>query len=338
MQTSPFFKDYGIDQQQTFHATLVPWLVRSQPPWLEPLNLPKSLNVGHINGEDQVPAVPGRMNHFVDPRQGSGLGLEIPQKDEHIAARFSVFPAVKDSVREQKTQQYFVPFPLQSSLPENPSQFDEGLGLSMVCPTHPCPDQFYGLYSAYGAQTMQGRMLLPMDVSIEGPIFVNAKQFNAILRRRRARAKAAKENKLAKARKPYLHESRHLHAMRRVRGCGGRFLNTKKDGNLKGNNPSPKGKAPPLSATAAVTSPSSEILQSDSLNLNSASGGSHITGSEVSSVYAQEDVEQYHIHGHLRPSVFQSLSNMMDGVHEGDNITHGKWGAAADGCCGLLKV
>ncbi|KAG4124671.1 hypothetical protein ERO13_D10G054100v2 [Gossypium hirsutum] len=125
-----------------------------------------------------------------------------------------------------------------------PSQVDYSKSIAHI-PLHYADPYFGGVVaSAYTPLAMihhqltmamlPARVPLPLELTRDEPIYVNAKQYQAILRRRQYRAKLEAQNKLIKVRKPYLHESRHLHALKRARGNGGRFLNTKKLQESKG--------------------------------------------------------------------------------------------------------
>lgn len=95
-----------------------------------------------------------------------------------------------------------------------------------------------------GANGVPNMQRLPIgggapEVQEEEPLYVNAKQYNRILKRRQARAKLEADGRIPKQRRKYLHESRHRHAMNRVRGEGGRFdsgsVRERKRGNHRGD-------------------------------------------------------------------------------------------------------
>ncbi|XAR67596.1 hypothetical protein NMG60_11002416 [Bertholletia excelsa] len=201
---------------------------------------------------------------------------------------------------------------------QNPSQVDHRQ--SFACIQLPYTDPYYAGLLSYGPQAMYSqihhpqmlgiaptRVPLPPEVAQDEPIFVNAKQYRAILRRREYRAKLEAQNKLPKSRKPYLHESRHQHALRRARGSGGRFLNAKKveepkhTGSIDDQYVSLSGRL--LSTT--------ELLESEAHQLENCKEGAS-TCSEITSASNSDNI--YH-QKELKFSVYPSLmlSSRIDG-------------------------
>lgn len=106
------------------------------------------------------------------------------------------------------------------TLPVSGNMVNAG-GMVMV---RPCAEMVPG---GGAVPTMQRIPLPGAEMLEEEPLYVNAKQYHRILKRRQARAKLEAEGKIPKERRKYLHESRHRHAMQRKRGDGGRFFSPK---------------------------------------------------------------------------------------------------------------
>ncbi|GER57417.1 nuclear factor Y [Striga asiatica] len=115
----------------------------------------------------------------------------------------------------QQVEQSLNPGPVGSLT--QPAQL-ELVGHSIACASNPYDPHYGRMLAAYGQPMLydlhQVRMPLPLEVAQE-PVYVNAKQYHGILRRRQSRAKAELEKKLIKSRK--------------TRGSGGRFAK-KSDG------------------------------------------------------------------------------------------------------------
>lgn len=248
--------------------------------------------------------------HMPHSMQGSGqeeaAGAQLGSKRLQIMTTRSGYDQSKGNGphNHQMTGTVISSAPSEYFLPH--SQVE--LGHSIARSSYPYTDPYYGgILAAYGAQAVihspmlgvqQARMPLQLETE-EEPVYVNAKQYHGILRRRQLRAKAELENKVVKSRKPYLHESRHLHAMRRARGCGGRFLNTKK---LESKAPtdSKKGSQGPVAQTGS--SSGSEAFHSENGNIiisQEVQGGTlGISSSEVTSMPQSYTGGQSYIYSH----------------------------------------
>jgi len=180
---------------------------------------------------------------------------------------------------------------------------------------YPCVEQqYYGVVSAYGSQS---RVMLPLNMETEdGTIYVNSKQYHGIIRRRQSRAKAAAvldQNRLSsRGRKPYMHHSRHLHALRRPRGSGGRFLNTKSQ-NMETNAKKADGTKQIQSQPQQSNSQNSEVVHPESGNVN-LSTGLNVSGSEVTSMnYFLSSSSVHPLGGMVMPSKWIEAATMDSG-------------------------
>nr|KYP73515.1 Nuclear transcription factor Y subunit A-1 [Cajanus cajan] len=225
----------------------------------------RSLSNNGLNEEDDNAT---KESQPTAPRKSGNYG------QDHQAMQHSSSPApsVHDDYLTEAPQLDLVGHSIVVSLCPHVIFYYYYFGMKRRCKDH----SFMSGYAPFIGMP-HARMALPLEMAQE-PVYVNAKQYQGILRRRQARAKAELEKKLIKVRKyfyphpgmltsissqPYLHESRHQHAMRRARGNGGRFAKkTEVEASNHMNKENDKG-SDPVPSSQSINSSGFEPLPSD---------------------------------------------------------------------------
>ncbi|MCJ1442464.1 MAG: Transcriptional activator [Stictis urceolatum] len=185
------------------------------PPTSMTHNSPHLAQVNAVKQERQPRTPPAGQNQMPPLPSQVQQAHQIPQQrrmSQHLPGGVTSSPHVNSASANAMSQH---PQPPRSSVPPQQN--------AMPPPPHSLPQQPPAPPQAVSHNSPEPAAA--PGAAEESPLYVNAKQFHRILKRRVARQRLEEALRLtSKGRRPYLHESRHKHAMRRPRGPGGRFL------------------------------------------------------------------------------------------------------------------